>query len=154
MMKKIETNRMLTAFGACNINWLLVVPSSGINEVYEHYEKEERCIYATREEEAVALATGLTLAGEHPLVLIQQSGVGNALNAVFTLPDAYHVFFPILVCMRPEQDPNPVQRVSTKNTMLILEKLGCSKINWDHSEAVEQFKIFLKEQSRWIVCPH
>jgi sulfopyruvate decarboxylase TPP-binding subunit len=153
-MEEIETNRRLDAFRCCQINWLLVVPSSGLNEVYDYYQKQDRCVYATREEESVAIATGLTLAGERPLILIQQSGVGNALNAVFTLPDAYHVFFPILVCMRPEQDPNPVQRVSIKNTMLILEELGCSKINWDHSGAVEQFKIFLKEQSRWIVCPH
>lgn len=153
-MKKTEIHRLIDTLRNCEINWLLVVPSSGLDELYDYYQKQERCVYATREEEAVALATGLALGGEHPILVMQQTGVGNALNAVFTLPDAYQVFFPILVCVRPEEDPNPVQRVSTQKTMLLLEKLDCSHIDWRDLNALEKFRSFVERQSRWIVCPN
>jgi sulfopyruvate decarboxylase TPP-binding subunit len=151
-MKEIEMQSMLNAFTACSIDRILVVPSTGLGPVYAYYEKLDRCLYATREEEAVAIATGLTLGGEHPLLLIQQSGVGNALNAVFSLADAYGVFFPIVVCDRSERDPNPVQRVSSKNTKVVLDALGCVHVNWSMSSASETFKNCVKGHCRWITC--
>lgn len=151
-MTQTEIQRMLDAFKCCHIAWLLVVPSTKLNPVYAYYQKQNRCLYATREEEAVAIATGLTLGGERPLLLIQQSGVGNVLNAVFTLADSYNVFFPIVVCDRSELDPNPVQRVSSKSTRLVLDSLGCSSIDWSEPNAIETFRSCLNQCCRWIVC--
>lgn len=143
---------MLDAYISCAINWLIVVPGSGLNAVYNYYEEHHHCLYATREEEAVALATGLALGGERPLVLMQQSGVGNALNAVFSLADAYQVFFPIVVCDRSADDPNPVQRVSSTRTRLVLHNLDCAFIEWHEADAIDKFKSLLEARQRWILC--
>ena len=153
MNRQEKVNNMLSALKVCNIKWLVVVPTSGLNLIYTHYEKYNRCIYASREEEAVAIATGLALGNEQPIVLIQQSGVGNILNAVFTLSDAYNIPFPIVVCERSESDPNPIQGISSKMTRLALENLNYSLINWCHPNAVKDFKFLLEKQQRWIICP-
>ncbi|WP_414586728.1 hypothetical protein [Scytonema sp. PCC 10023] len=153
-MKKTEIDSLLEALRCCNINWIVVFPSTGLDVVYAYYQEKNRCLYTTREEEAVAIASGLTIGGDRPLVLMQQSGVGNALNAVFTLADAYDVFFPILVCDRSELDPNPVQRVSSKSTKQVLEPLGCSWVDWSEPNAIEKFRSCLERRSRWIICPN
>lgn len=45
---------------------------------------ETQTIYAAREEEAVAIAAGLHLAGASPLVAFQNSGLANSFNEVFS----------------------------------------------------------------------
>jgi len=149
-----DLQRMLEAFRYCKIEWLLVVPSTGLDIVYSYYETHHHCLYVTREEEAIAIATGLALGCARPLVLMQQSGVGNCLNAVFTLADAYEVYFPILVCDRSELDPNLVQRTSSKSTKLVLESLGCGNLNWSEPSSINKFGSYLYECRRWIICPH
>src|SRR5258706_11751201 len=101
----ILTEAILQAFKEVQIDWVTVVPASGMNPLYEAYSVHGRCIYASREEEAVAIGCGLAIADARVAVVMQQSGVGNALNAVFTLSDAHDIYFPILVCDRSFSDP-------------------------------------------------
>jgi sulfopyruvate decarboxylase subunit alpha len=152
-MNQANAQRMLTAFEGCKISWLLVVPSTGLDLIYSHYDKLGRCIYVTREEEAIAVASGLVLGGEKPLVLIQQTGVGNTLNAVFTLADAYKIDFPIVVCDRSEFDPNPVQKISSVKTKNILESLGYSTVDWSKPNSIKMFEYFISQGVRWIISP-
>jgi sulfopyruvate decarboxylase TPP-binding subunit len=143
---------LIDALEVCGIGRLVVVPATGLELVCRHFEARGRCIYATREEEAVAIAAGLSLGGESAAVLMAQAGVGNALNAVFTLADAYGIYFPILVCFRGEQDPNPVQRVSARQTHLVLEALDCVEVSWDDRSGREDFKKLVGGRQRWIKC--
>ena len=152
-MNQVNAQRMLTAFKICKISWLLVVPSTGLDLIYSHYEQLKKCIYTTREEEAIAVASGLALSGENPLVLIQQTGVGNTLNAVFTLADAYKIDFPIMVCDRSEFDPNPVQQISSAKTKNILESLGYSTVDWSDPNSIKMFEDFISQGIRWIISP-
>jgi hypothetical protein len=143
---------LIEAAEAACIEWLLVVPASGLGAIYTRFGARDRCLFATREEEAVAIAAGLALAGRRPLVLMQQSGVGNALNAVLSLADAYQVRFPIVVCDRGEADPNPVQRVSSRGTAAVLQALGASWIDWEARDPARALRDLLVAV-RWIVCP-
>src|SRR5688500_5702675 len=151
-MNTAQTQRLVDALDACEIKQLIVVPATGLEAVFKHFEARERCIYATREEEAVAIATGLTLGGEKPVVVMAQAGVGNALNAVFTLADAYAVYFPILVCFRGKEDPNLVQRISASQTHLVLDALDCAPIEWVRESSKEDFKNLLDRRLRWMKC--
>src|SRR5437762_14089753 len=100
---------IIRAFTIERISHIIVVPCTGLNPLYSHYERMGQCIYATREEEAIAIASGLAIGGALPAVVMQQSGVGNTLNAVFTLADAYCIYFPVVVLDRGVEDINPVQ---------------------------------------------
>jgi sulfopyruvate decarboxylase alpha subunit len=63
-----------------------------------------------REEEAVGILSGLFLGGQRGAMLVQSSGLGNALNALGSLAMAYHIPFPLLVSLRGELGEfNPAQ---------------------------------------------
>lgn len=143
---------MIDALTLCGVKHLIVVPASGLEPVFRHFETHGSCLYATREEEAIAIAAGLSLGGEKTTVVMAQAGVGNALNAVFTLADAYGIYFPILVCFRGRQDPNPVQRVSAKQTHDVLKALDCVELSWDAPTSKEEFKKLVDNHQRWIKC--
>src|SRR5262249_7751423 len=132
------------------IDYLLTVPTSGINNIYHYFEKQGKCIYVTREDEGVALACGLRMGNKLPVLLIQQSGVGNMLNAVFTLAEPYQITFSVLVLFRGEDDENAIHHLSSQKTALILESLGGKLIDWSEQEALEKFAVFIKEGERWI----
>lgn len=143
---------LINALNMCGVKHLIVVPASGLETVFRYFEAQGSCVYATREEEAIAIAAGLSVGGEKATVVMAQSGVGNALNAVFTLADAYDIYFPILVCFRGKQDPNLVQRVSAKQTHLVLDALECAEIAWDAPSSKEEFKRLVDSRQRWIKC--
>ncbi len=147
-MERFKEN-MVAALG--KMDFLVTVPTSGINEVYAHFENENKCLYVTREEEGVALASGLALSGKKVAMLIQQSGVGNMLNAVFTLSDPYAIHFPIIVMVRGEQDENPIHWLSTRNTVAMLNMLSAAKIDWAVPGSIEAFEELTNENKRWII---
>ena len=151
-MNREETQHLIDALDACGVKYLIVVPATGLETLFHHFETHGHCIYATREEEAIAIATGVTLGGEKAIVVMAQAGVGNALNAVFTLADAYGVYFPILVCFRGKEDPNLVQRISANQTQLVLDALECAEISWDGNASEQKFKDLLAGWQRWIKC--
>jgi sulfopyruvate decarboxylase TPP-binding subunit len=152
-MRFEEQDAIVAALRCCAVQWLIVVPASGLDRVYRRFATEHECLFVTREEEGVALAAGLAAAGEAPAVIMQQSGVGNCLNAVFTLADAYDLYFPILVATRPENDENPVQRISVRLTENLMGVLCPTRLDWSATRATEHFVEAWQTQKRWIIFP-
>jgi sulfopyruvate decarboxylase subunit alpha len=151
-MQSAVTERLMLALEQANTDWLVVVPTSGLNAIYSQFEQRDRCLYVTREEEGVAVAAGLAVGGKTPLVMMQQSGVGNSLNAVFSLADAYGILFSILICDRGPDDPNEVQRVSSKKTSKVLNALDCVVVDFRSSDSPKLFAEFVHSRVRWIHC--
>lgn len=58
---------------------------TGLIAALEESELGRRYLLATREDNAVALAAGAHLAGERPLVFMESSGIGNAVDALTSL---------------------------------------------------------------------
>lgn len=61
----------------------------GIIAELEAAELGEGYVLATREDNAIAVAVGADLAGKRPLVFMESSGVGNAIDALTSLAMAY-----------------------------------------------------------------
>jgi sulfopyruvate decarboxylase subunit alpha len=81
----------------------------------------------TREEECVAYAAGFRAAGRMPLVLMQCSGLGNAMNAFGSLVVPYGLGFPMVVSMRGtlgERNPTQVSMGRAAIDMLALLGIG------------------------------
>jgi len=86
-------------------------------------------IKVCREEEGVGIAAGAALAGKKPLLLMQNSGLGNTLNALMSLTRLYQL--PLFLLMSHRGGPG--EKISAQIPMgeaapRILETLGIKYI--------------------------
>lgn len=79
----------------------------------------------TREEECIGYAAGQRIAGQRPVVLMQSSGLGNALNALGSLALPYRLGLPLVVSMRGTLgEANPSQVPLGRSAAGLLAALG------------------------------
>lgn len=151
-MKEYESN-IINAIEISKMEIIISVPTSGIDNVYKYFESKERCIYSTREDEAMAIAAGFSISKKKCIVIIQQSGVGNLLNTMFTLIESYDFYFPVLVYDRGTGDINPIHWISSKNTNKVLNSLYKSvKIDFRKEESVDQFQECIRNNIVWFLA--
>ncbi len=75
------------------VDLILSVPCVMLKGLFQVIEErgEIQHVPVTREEEAVGIAAGLYLGGRIPAILIQNSGLGNSINAIMSLLKLYHI---------------------------------------------------------------
>jgi len=73
------------------------VPCSLLGSIIQHltYDKNFQYVPATREDEALGIAVGAYMGGKKPVVLMQNSGLGNSIDALTSLVLLYR--FPVLL---------------------------------------------------------
>lgn len=77
------------------------VPCSLLGQLYTVMEEAATGYYpATREDLALGLAAGATLSGKRPVVLMQNSGLGVAINALISLHQMYELRVLIIISWR------------------------------------------------------
>jgi len=74
------------------IRMFATVPDYIVSHVLEHLSADAECrvVTVTREEEGVGLLSGAWLAGRRGALLMQNSGLGNCVNALASLNGTYH----------------------------------------------------------------
>jgi sulfopyruvate decarboxylase subunit alpha len=93
----------------------------------------------TREEECVGYAAGQRIAGGRPVVLMQSSGLGNAINALGSLAVPYRLGVPLLVSMRGTLgEANPSQIPMGRATAALVGALGIQAFSLRSAAAVQQ----------------
>jgi sulfopyruvate decarboxylase alpha subunit len=103
------------------------VPDYIVSHVLEHLEADPECrvVTVTREEEGVGLLSGAFLAGKRGALIMQNSGLGNCVNALGSLNGASQI--PIVLVMSHRGDLgefNPAQVPMGQAAGKILEALG------------------------------
>lgn len=84
-----------------------------------------RYLPATREDEALGIATGAYLAGRKPIVLMQNSGLGNSINALASLDILYRIPVLLLISWRGYEGKDaPEHLVMGKSTVRLLGDIG------------------------------
>ncbi len=115
-----------------SVNFFIGVPDSLLKDICSYitdYTPRERHIIAANEGGAIALATGYHLAsGNIPLVYMQNSGIGNAVNPLLSLADAEVYSIPMLLLIGWRGEPNlkdePQHIKQGKVTLDLLEAMG------------------------------
>ncbi|MEE8353282.1 MAG: thiamine pyrophosphate-binding protein [Dehalococcoidales bacterium] len=80
---------------------------------------------ATREDEALGIATGAYLAGRRPVVLMQNSGLGSAINPLTSLDLLYRIPMLLVISWRGHGRADaPEHRLMGRVTMPLLELVG------------------------------
>ena len=70
------------------------VPDSTLKNFIEEATKRKKIIIATREEEAIGIATGMLLTNNSTLVFMQNAGFANSISTITSLIQLYE--FPIV----------------------------------------------------------
>lgn len=111
------------------INFFAGVPCSTLKEVIDELINDDSVVYvsSTREDEAIGIASGAYLAGKMPAVLMQNSGLGNSLNVLFSHNLIYKI--PCLILMgwrgyKPRDAPEHL--ITGKVNRALLDVAGVS----------------------------
>ena len=107
---------------------LVGVPCSLFGSLFEEAERGHATQYiaATSEGEAIGIASGSFLAGSVPVVLMQNSGLGNAINPLTSLNLVYEIPLLLLVSLRgePGVPDAPEHLIMGPITTKLLELIG------------------------------
>ena len=112
-------------FAKNHIDYILTVPCSIISTCFKESSLFET-IYLSREEEGVGIASGLTVSGKKAVMMIQNSGFGNCINAIASLTIPYNISFIIIITLRgDEYEDNPVQVPMGEATKKLVQAIDC-----------------------------
>jgi sulfopyruvate decarboxylase subunit alpha len=103
----------------------LGTPCGILAPLYRVLEERAGLRTVAREDNAVGIAAGAALAGKFPVVLMQNSGLGQSVNALASLVEPYRLGMLLVVSLRGV-DPDPTQEnlVMGRLTEPLLEGLG------------------------------
>lgn len=91
----------MSKFNIEDYDFIVGVPCSKLKTVLDF----DKCIIATREDEAIAMAVAATLCGKRPLVFMQNSGLMNCMDIITSLCIPYNIKVHLLISCRttPQQ---------------------------------------------------
>ena len=124
---------------------VLWLPSSTLKGVIDHVERRAKqgayvSIPLTREEEGIGIAGGLTLGGGKPLLVVQDNGVGNALTALTTFAQPYHLPLLMIVSQRGGMNEyNSMIHTLTERVEEIVHAAGLRSFTLDERIPVERW---------------
>jgi sulfopyruvate decarboxylase subunit beta len=96
----MDENQIIDELKAQGIDLVSAIPCDRAKGLFFRLPEEFRHIGLTREEDGVGISAGAYLAGAHPLVALQSSGLGNMLNALLSLTSTFGLPLPILASWR------------------------------------------------------
>ena len=113
-----------------NANWFSGVPDSVFKKIIP---KLDPFYLASRENHSIAMGFGASLAGMKPAILIQNSGLGLSLDALFGLHQLYGVGILLIISNRGELDWEEIQHKSWGECTMNLLNL-CKITTFDFGE--------------------
>lgn len=124
------------------IEQFVYVPSSHAAPVIRGLEAlGVKSVMANREEEAVGIAGGLALTGKKVAIVMQDNGFGNALTALATFAQSYHIGFPIFANTRGGLgEYNAMIHSISDPSPDLLKRLGIRVENLGISDSVEVWR--------------
>ena len=114
-----------------DIRLFATVPDYIVSHVLEHLWADPACtvVTATREEEALGILSGGWLGGQRGALLMQNSGLGNSVNALASLCVASQIPMVLVISHRGDLGEfNPAQVPMGQATGPVLDALGIRHI--------------------------
>lgn len=122
-----------------NFHYIAGVPCSYFKEFLAYLASHEtetqlKHIYATREDEAIGIASGVAFSGKRALIYMQNSGLGNIGDVLTSLAQLYKLPMLILISYRGLEPDNdfPEHSIMGEVTEPVLKALKVPY--WDLSE--------------------
>jgi sulfopyruvate decarboxylase subunit alpha len=130
----------LTGLKAAGSDFFLSVPCKLLGGLIEQLKNDASVDYrpVTREEEGIGLCAGAALAGRLPTILMQDTGIGNSVNALMTLAKLYQLPLVMVISYRG----TPGEKVMAQGAMAFItdDLLRIMKIPVLHCHRLEDLK--------------
>jgi sulfopyruvate decarboxylase subunit alpha len=123
-------------------DFFVSVPCNTLGGLLEALRQDGRVrhVPVTREEEGVGLCAGAALAGKLPVLLMQNSGLGNCINALLSLTRLYELPLVILASYRGGPDePIVAQRPMGQAMRPLLGAIGSPYREIEHARQAPEF---------------
>jgi len=124
------------------INLILSVPCILLRGLLNLINERNEILYIplTREEEGIGIAAGAYLGGNFPAILMQNSGLGNSVNAIKSLLELYDIPVIFIISHRGGKDEKILaQKPMGEITEKLLEVIGIK--TWSIKSNDEIFKL-------------
>ena len=99
-MDMVAEKAIIELFKRNAIDLVATLPCDRLKNLLPLVSEDFFEVQLTREEDGVGICAGAYLAGAHPLMLIQSTGIGNLLNALSSLSFTYEIPLPIVASWR------------------------------------------------------
>jgi sulfopyruvate decarboxylase subunit alpha len=125
-----RSRAVIDGIEAIDPDHILHLASSTLKIVLDHFitgpgAQGRRVFAMPREEEGVALASGLELAGRKPVMIFQDNGFGNLLTVLQTFPQPYHLpLFGVVTRRGGLGEYNSMIHTISERTESLLEAAG------------------------------
>ncbi len=113
----IDSDDFVKALQGIGIDFFKGVPDTILGGIIADLTEKRLYTPAVREDEAVAMAAGAYLGGRIPAVLMQNSGLGNALNILESLNLIYQIPCLLLVSWRGFEGKDAPEHLVMGQTM-------------------------------------
>ena len=99
MINMDSTEAIYYGLKDAGINFIVSVPCVNLSKLLEMIDEDDEITHVpvTREEEGIGICAGAYLGGKKTAILMQNSGLGNSINALKSLTELYK--FPLLMIM-------------------------------------------------------
>lgn len=143
MTNKLTSKEFLDELISHKINFFAGVPDSVICKLVELIQRIDiPYIKATCEDVAVGVCVGAYLAGKRPCLLMQNSGLGNASDAIITLNTLYKIPFLFVITWRGFDGCDEVQHLDWgKITLPFLDTIAMPYVLISKEKYKEDIKL-------------
>jgi sulfopyruvate decarboxylase alpha subunit len=135
----------------------IFIPCSTVGPIIQHFEnsKQLRSFPVSREEDGIGIAAGLSLAGKTPVVLIQDTGIGNSLLALTSFVQAYHVPMIILVTRRGGfGEINSAVNLFSEPLPRILDDAALKTFKFDYRVPLPEWSVAIRDAEKYARDTH
>jgi len=144
------------------IDFFVSVPCKLTSELIVLLEKDNDIVYTpvTREEEGVGIVAGAYLTGKKPCVVMQNSGLGNSVNAICSLLNYYKIPIVFVVSHRGlSLEKVDAQKPMGEITKKLFEDMDVLVYDFKNSEEIDKIdgaiaKAYQDEKSVALLMPH
>jgi sulfopyruvate decarboxylase subunit alpha len=140
-----------------NPDYFLSIPCSTVGPIITHFDNSEtvKSFPVSREEDGVGIAAGISLGGKLPIMLIQDTGIGNSILAITTFAQAYHVPMLILVTRRGGfGEINSAVNLFSEPLPRILDDAAVKTFKLDYRVPLNEWSVAIEQAAKYANDTH
>lgn len=155
--QEVACKEIIKGIEEINPDYFLSIPCSTVGPVIKYFENSDKvkAFPVSREEDGVGIAAGISLGGKLPVMLIQDTGIGNSILAITTFVQAYHVPMLILVTRRGGfGEINSAVNLFSEPLPRILDDAAVKTFKLDYKVPLKEWSVAIKGASKYAQDTH